>query len=62
MKILKGHALSQVSTTIRKGSFIGIVGKPGSGKVLSLNYSLVCNKAPLNLFIWEPRYFRYTFI
>jgi len=28
----KGHALSQVSTTIRKGSFIGIVGKPGSGK------------------------------
>jgi len=24
--------LSQVSTTIRKGSFIGIVGKPGSGK------------------------------
>ena len=28
----KGHALSQVCTTIRKGSFIGIVGKPGSGK------------------------------
>lgn len=28
----KGHALSQVSTTIPKGSFIGIVGKPGSGK------------------------------
>lgn len=28
----KGHALSQVSTTIHKGSFIGIVGKPGSGK------------------------------
>lgn len=28
----KGHALSQVFTTIRKGSFIGIVGKPGSGK------------------------------
>ena len=28
----KGHALSQVCTTIPKGSFIGIVGKPGSGK------------------------------
>lgn len=28
----KGHALSQVCTTITKGSFIGIVGKPGSGK------------------------------
>ena len=28
----KGHALSQVTTTIPKGSFIGIVGKPGSGK------------------------------
>ena len=28
----KGHALSQVCTTIPKGSFIGIVGKTGSGK------------------------------
>ena len=28
----KGHALSQVCTTIPKGTFIGIVGKPGSGK------------------------------
>lgn len=28
----KGHALSQVTTTIPKGSFIGLVGKPGSGK------------------------------
>lgn len=28
----KGHALFQVCTTIPKGSFIGIVGKPGSGK------------------------------
>ena len=28
----KGHALSQVCTTIPKGAFIGIVGKPGSGK------------------------------
>ena len=28
----KGHALSQVCTTIPKGFFIGIVGKPGSGK------------------------------
>ena len=28
----KGHALSRVCTTIPKGSFIGIVGKPGSGK------------------------------
>ena len=28
----KGHALSQICTTIPKGSFIGIVGKPGSGK------------------------------
>lgn len=28
----KGHALSHVTTTIPKGSFIGLVGKPGSGK------------------------------
>ena len=28
----KGHALSQLTTTIPKGSFIGLVGKPGSGK------------------------------
>ena len=28
----KGNALSHVTTTIPKGSFIGLVGKPGSGK------------------------------
>ena len=59
----KGHALSQVSTTIRKGSFIGIVGKPGSGKSTLFKLLIGLQQSPAkSIYFWEPRYFRYTFI
>lgn len=42
----KGHALSQVCTTIRKGSFIGIVGKPGSGKTTLFKLLIGLQQSP----------------
>lgn len=49
----KGHALSQVCTTIPKGSFIGIVGKPGSGKSTLFKLLIGLQESPAKAIYFE---------
>ena len=57
----KGHALSQLTTTIPKGSFIGLVSKPGSGKSTLFKLLIGLQECPekSHLF-WQSR-FSYCF-